>query len=607
MRSMTRSSAAILGLLACGLMTTGPRGATAAAAAAPAPAAAPPAPPPFDLLIRNGTVYDGSGAPARRADVGVRGDRIAAVGELAGARAGRTIDATGMAVAPGFINMLSWAPDAFMVDGRSMSDIKQGVTLEIFGEGMSMGPYDDWMKADARSLQGDIKYDITWSTLGGWLDQVTARGVSPNVASFVGATTLREHEMRYDDRAPTPAELARMQDLARQAMSEGALGIGGSLIYAPAFYAKTPELVALARAAGETGGGFVAHIRSEGNRFLEAVDELIGIARDAGVHGEIYHLKAAGESNWPKMAQAIAAIEAARARGVSVSANMYTYIAGATGLDAAMPPWVQEGGLDAWVKRLRDPAIRARVLKEMRTPTDAWENLALAAGSPERIRFIGFKSEALKPLTGMTLAQVAAKRGTDHEDTMIDLVIEDHSRVDTAYFLMSEDNVRLGIRQPWMAFGSDAESSAPEGVFLLSSTHPRAYGNFARLLGRYSRDEKLITLEDAVRRLTRLPALNWKLRERGCLYAGCFADLVVFDPARIQDHATFDKPQQYATGVKDVFVNGVQVLKDGEHTGARPGRVVRGPGWCGWQAGGCSGATGGAGGSQVPPAGPRDR
>jgi N-acyl-D-amino-acid deacylase len=371
-----------------------------------------------------------------------------------------------------------------MVDGRSMSDIKQGVTLEIFGEGSSMGPYDDWMKADAESLQSDIKYDITWTTLGEWLDLVAARGVTPNVASFVGATTLREHELRYADRAPTPAEMTRMQELARQAMSEGALGVGASLIYAPAFYAKTPELVALARAAGESGGGFVAHIRSEGNRFLEAVDELITIAREAGVHGEIYHLKAAGQANWPKMAQAIARIEAARAAGLSISADMYTYTAGATGLEASMPPWVQEGGLDEWVRRLREPATRARVLKEMRTPTDAWENLGLAAGSPDRIRFIGFKTPALKPLTGLTLAQVAAKRGTSPEDTMIDLVVEDHSRVETAYFLMSEDNVRLGIRQPWVSFGSDAESSAPEGVFLLSSTHPRAYGNFARLLGR---------------------------------------------------------------------------------------------------------------------------
>jgi len=533
----------------------------------------------FDLIVRGGTVYDGTGAPGRRADVGVRGDRIAAVGDLSRARAGRVIEAKGLAVAPGFINMLSWATDSLIADGRSMSDIRQGVTLEIFGEGWSMGPLNDAMKKEATEQQGDIKYTIDWTTLGGYLDRLVARGISPNVASFVGATTLRVHELGYSDREPTAAELGRMEDLAREAMREGALGLGASLIYAPAFYAKTPELLALTKAVAESGGGYVAHMRSEANRLLEATDELIGIARDARVHGEVYHLKAAGEANWPKLAQAIARLDAARAAGVSVSANMYTYIAGATGLDAAMPPWVQEGGLDAWVKRLEDPATRARVLAEMRAATDAWENLWLMAGSPDRVKFIGFKSGKLKPLTGLTLAEVMKRRGTSAEDTMIDLVIEDHSRVETAYFLMSEENVRLGIRQPWMAFGSDAESSAPEGVFLKSSTHPRAYGNFARLLGRYVRDEKIITLPDAIHRLTGLPATNWKLAGRGCLDPGCFADVVVFDPAKIRDHATFEKPQQYASGVRDVLVNGVQVLKNGEHTGAKPGRVVRGPGW----------------------------
>ncbi len=509
----------------------------------------------------------------------MRGDRIAAVGDLSRARAGRVIEAKGLAVAPGFINMLSWATDSLIADGRSMSDIRQGVTLEIFGEGWSMGPLNDAMKKEAKDLQGDIKYPIDWTTLGGYLDRLVARGISPNVASFVGATTLRVHELGYSDREPTAVELARMEDLAREAMREGALGLGASLIYAPAFYAKTPELLALTKAVAESGGGYVAHMRSEANRLLEATDELIGIARDARVHGEVYHLKAAGEANWPKMAQAIARLDAARAAGVSVSANMYTYVAGATGLDAAMPPWVQEGGLDAWVERLGDPATRARVLAEMRAPTDAWENLWLMAGSPDRVKFIGFKSGKLKPLTGLTLAEVMKRRGTSAEDTMIDLVIEDHSRVETAYFLMSEENVRLGIRQPWMAFGSDAESSAPEGVFLKSSTHPRAYGNFARLLGHYARDEKIITLPDAIHRLTGLPATNWKLAGRGCLDPGCFADVVVFDPAKIRDHATFEKPQQYASGVRDVLVNGVQVLKNGEHTGAKPGRVVRGPGW----------------------------
>jgi N-acyl-D-amino-acid deacylase len=532
----------------------------------------------YDVIVRGGIVYDGSGAPGRRADVGVRGDRIAAIGDLSGARGGRTVDATGMAVSPGFINMLSWATDSLIADGRSMSDIKQGVTLEIFGEGWSMGPLNAAMKKEAKEQQGDIKYDIDWTTLGGYLDRLVARGVSPNVASFVGATTVRIHELGYADREPTSEELSRMKDLVRTAMREGALGVGASLIYAPAFYAKTAELLELTKAAAESGGGYIAHLRSEANRLLEAEDELIGIARDVKVHGEVYHLKAAGEANWPKMAQAIARIDAARAAGVSVSANMYTYVAGATGLDASMPPWVQEGGLEGWVARLKDPAIRARVIVEMHTPTDAWENLWLMAGSPDRVKFIGFKTTRLKPLTGKTLAQVMKQRGTSAEDTMIDLVIEDHSRIETAYFLMSEDNVKLGIRQPWVAFGSDAESSAPEGVFLKSSTHPRAYGNFARLLGRYVRDEKVITLPDAIRRLTGLPAENWKLRDRGCLDPGCYADLVIFDAAKIIDHATFEKPQQYATGVSDVFVNGVQVLKNGKHTGAKPGRVVRGPG-----------------------------
>jgi len=533
----------------------------------------------YDLIVKGGTVYDGTGTPGRRADVGVRGDRVVAVGELGKAAAERVIDAKGMAVAPGFINMLSWATDSLIADGRSMSDIKQGVTLEIFGEGWSMGPLNDAMKKESEEQQGDIKYDITWTTLGEYLEFLTAKGVSPNVASFVGATTLRIHELGYADREPTAEELARMQELTRAAMKEGALGIGASLIYAPAFYAKTPELLALTKTAAESGGGYIAHVRSEANRLNDAADELIGIARDAKVHGEFYHLKAAGRSNWPKMAEVIAKIDAARREGVSVSANMYTYIAGATGLDASMPPWVQEGGLDAWVKRLQDPAVRARVLQEMRTPTDAWENLWLLAGAPDRVLFIGFKTAKLKPLTGKTLAQVMKERGTSAEDTMIDLVIEDHTRIETVYFLMSEDNVKLGIKQPWVSFDSDAESSAPEGVFLKFSTHPRAYGNFARLLGRYVRDEQVITLPDAIRRLTRLPAENWKLKDRGCLDPGCYADLVVFDPAKIADHATFENPRQYATGVRDVFVNGVQVLKKGKHTGAMPGRVVRGSGY----------------------------
>ncbi len=556
----------LLGLLLAGGCVSGPPRAPAAR---------------YDWILRGGTVYDGTGAPGRVTDVGIRGDRVAAVGDLAAASATHTLDARGLAVAPGFINMLSWAPDALMEDGRSLGDIKQGVTLEIFGEGFSYGPYSPWLKEDVKKQQYDIVYDITWTTLGEFLDQLVARGVSPNVASFVGATTLRQHALRNEDRAPTPEELARMQDLARQAMGEGALGLGAALIYAPGFYAKTDELVALARAVGESGGGYIAHLRSEGPRFLEALEESIEIARQANVQVEVYHLKAAGQENWPKMAQAIARIEKARAEGLAIAADMYVYTAGATGLDASMPPWVQEGGVDAWVERLQDPATRARVLAEMRSKTDAWENLGRMAGSPDRILFLGFKNPALKPLTGKTLAQVAADRGTSPEDTMIDLVVENHARVETAYFLMSEDNVRLGIRQPWVTFGSDAESAAPEGVFLKSSSHPRAYGNFAKLLGRYVREEKLIALPEAIHRLTGLPAERWKLKERGCLAAGCFADVVVFDPATIQDHATYEKPQQFATGVRDVLVNGVPVLRDGEHTGAKPGRVVRGPGWRG--------------------------
>jgi N-acyl-D-amino-acid deacylase len=537
---------------------------------------------PFDLILRGGMLYDGSGDPARALDVAIRGDRVAALlphGTPAEAR--RVVDAAGLAVAPGFINVLSWSTESLIEDGRAMSDIKQGVTLEIFGEGWSMGPLNDAMKAEAIAQQTDIRYPITWTTLGEYLEFLQARGVSPNVASFVGATTVRIHELGQADRAPDAAQLARMQDLVRAAMRDGALGVGSSLIYAPAFYAQTDELIALARAAGESGGGYVSHMRSESGRLLEGVEELIAIGKAAGVHAEAYHLKASGAPNWPKMAQAIARIDAARASGQPVSANMYTYVAGATGLDAAMPPWVQEGGLDAWIERLEDPAIRARVIAEMRSTTDAWENLYAMAGKPEHLLFLGFRSEALKPLTGRTLAEVSAQRRTSPEDTIVDLVIEDHSPVGTAYFLMSEDNVRLGIAQPWVSFGSDAEASAPEGAFLKTSTHPRAYGNVARLLGKYVRDERILTLEEAIGRLTRLPATNWKLVDRGCLEVGCYADVAVFDAATIADHATFAEPMQYATGMQHVLVNGVPVLLDGEHTGATPGRVVRGPGWRG--------------------------
>jgi N-acyl-D-amino-acid deacylase len=538
----------------------------------------PPAPE-FDVIVRNGTIYDGSGQQPSKGDIGVRGQHITAIGDLAKAHAAREVDAAGMAVAPGFVNMLSWAPDSLYIDGRSQSDIRQGVTLEVFGEGESLGPLTDEIRKADLAAQGDLKHPIDWTTLGEGLDALVKKGISPNIASFVGAATIREHEIGYVDRAPTPAELQRMQDLVRQAMREGALGVGSALIYAPAFYAKTPELIALAQAAGESGGAYISHMRSEGNRLLESLDELIQIANAAHIHGEVYHFKAAGSSNWPKMSQAIARIDEARAKGLDISANMYTYTAGATGLDAAMPPWVQEGGLDEWIKRLKDPAVRTRVAKEMREPTNAWENLLVAAGKPDNVLLVAFNTEALKPLTGKTLAEVAKLRGKSPEETAMDLVVEDHSRIGTVYFLMSEDNVKLGLSQPWVALGSDEGSYAPEGVFLKFQPHPRAYGNFSRFLGHYVRDGHVTSLADAVRRLASLPAHNLKLRDRGELKTGNFADIVIFDPATIDDHATFDRPQQYATGMRDVFVNGLQVLKDGEHTGATPGQVVRGPGY----------------------------
>ena len=531
------------------------------------------------LIIHNGAIYDGSGSPPFVGDVAIVENTIAALGKLNDARGHTEIDATGLAISPGFINMLSWANEALIEDGRSQGDLRQGVTLEVMGEGWSMGPLNDAMKAEELERQGDIKYAIEWTTLDEYLRYLVARGVACNVASFVGAATVRIHEIGYADRAPTPDELKRMRSLVRQAMQDGALGVSSALIYAPACYAKTDELIALARVAGEYGGLYVSHIRDEGNRLLEAVDELITTAREANVAAEIYHLKQSGQANWSKLDAVIERIEAAHAQGPRITADMYTYAAASTGLDAAMPPWVQEGGHKAWVERLKDPAIRARVKHEMNAPADGWENTSLAAGSPDNILLVGFKSERLKPLAGKTLAQVAAMRGASPEETAMDLVVEDDSRVQAVYFTMSEDNIRRQIKLPWVSFGSDGGSMATEGVFLKSSTHPRAYGNFARLLGKYVREENVIPLEEAVRRLTSLPAGNLKLDRRGRLAPGYFADVVVFDPTRIQDHATYDHPHQYATGVRHVLVNGTPVIKDGEHTGAKPGRVVRGPGW----------------------------
>lgn len=535
----------------------------------------------YDLIIENGLVYDGSGSSAVRTRVAINGDRIVAMGELEDAVAERRLDAGGLAVAPGFINMLSWGTETLIEDGRGLSDITQGVTLEVFGEGWSMGPLSEAMKIEDRQRQTDFRYDIEWTTLGEYLEFLERRGVSPNVASFVGATTLRIKHVGYEDRAPTAAELQGMREDVALAMEEGAMGVGSSLIYMPAFYADTSELIALMEVAAEYGGSYITHMRSEGNRLLEAVDEVLAIADATGAPVEIYHLKAAGKENWDKMDQVIERINTARAEGVDIRANMYTYTAGSTGLNAAMPPWVQEGGFDAWVARLQDPEIRARVLEEIETPTDAWENIYLASGGADNVLLVGFRSEALKPLTGKTLTEVAALRDSSPAETMIDLVIEDNSRVDAVYFMMSEENLAKQIAQPWMSFQSDASALAPEGAFLKSSTHPRAYGTFARLLGKYVRDEGVIPLQEAVRRLTSLPASNLGLSDRGMLAAGYHADIVIFDPETIQDHATYLEPHQLATGVRHVFVNGEQVLADGVHTGAKPGRVVRGPGYVG--------------------------
>ena len=528
----------------------------------------------FDLLIRNGTVYSGDGGEAVKADVAISGDRIAAVGEISGS-AEVVIDASGLAVAPGFINMLSWANESLIEDGRSQSDIRQGVTLEVMGEGWSMGPLNAAMKEEMLERQWDISYDIEWTTLGEYLEHLEKRGISNNVASFVGATTVRIHVLGEEDRAPTPEELERMKALVAEAMEEGALGVGSSLIYAPAFYSTTEELIELNRVASRYGGRYISHIRNEGGQLLEAVDELITIAREADIGAEIYHLKAGGRENWSKMDEVFRRVEAARAEGLDITADMYTYTAGATGLDAAMPPWVQEGGHDAWVARLQDPEIRARVIAEMRTAGDGWENLYHSAGGADKLLLLGFKNDDLKPLTGKTVAEVAQMRETSPEDTMVDLVIEDDSRVGTAYFLMSEENIHKKIAMPWVAFGSDAESLAPEGVFLKSNPHPRAYGTFARLLGKYVREEGVISLSEAIRRLTSFPAANLGIDDRGRLREGYYADITIFDPETIQDHATFAQPHQYATGVIHVLVNGVPVLVDGEHTGATPGRFVR--------------------------------
>jgi N-acyl-D-amino-acid deacylase len=563
MRARPLAAAAFAVLLVAG-------GAALLSAAEPAPA--------YDVVIRGGTVYDGTGTEGRRADVGIKGDRIETVGDLSKATAGKTLDAAGLAVAPGFINMLSWSTDSLIVDGKSQSELRQGVTTQIFGEGFSMGPLNDKLKAFMKSQQTDFKYDIPWNTLAEYLAYLEKRGISQNVASYVGATTLRTYVVGFDNRPPTAAELDAMRELVRKEMEAGALGIGSALIYAPGNYASTEELIELCKVAAKYKGKYISHMRSEGDKLLEAIDELIRISREAGLPAEIYHLKAAGKANWPKMDQAIAKVEDARRAGLKISANMYTYTAGATSLDACVPPWAHDGGPEELIKRLKDPATRAKIAAQMREPGKDWENLCLLTGGPENVLLAGFGPEAMKPMTGKTLAEVAKTRGKDWVETALDLNVESDASVGAIFFLMSDDNVKKQIRLPWVAFGSDAGSEAPEGVFLKSNPHPRAYGNFANVLGKYVREEKALTLTDAIRKLSSLPATNLGLDHRGFLMPGMYADVVVFDPATIAAKATYEKPQQYAVGVRDVFVNGVHVLKAGEPTGSPAGRALKGPG-----------------------------
>ncbi|MBI2274051.1 MAG: D-aminoacylase [Bacteroidetes bacterium] len=532
----------------------------------------------YDTIIRNGLVYDGNGTAPFKADIGIKNDTIAFIGDLSKESASNEVDARGMAVSPGFINMLSWAPVSLIEDGRSQGDIRQGVTLEVFGEGESMGPLNAKMKADMQKDQSLIKYDVAWNTLGEYMQWMEKKGISTNIASFVGATTIRTNVIGEDNRDPTPAEMERMKDLVKQAMEEGALGVGTSLIYPPAFFAKTQELIELCKAAAPYGGGYISHMRSEGNKLTEAVEELITIAKEAGVHGEIYHLKAAGISNWGKMDSVIRRVERARKEGIDIAANMYTYTAGATGMTAAFPPSLQDGGFGKLWQRLQDPQTREAMKKAMKTNAPDWENLYYGAGSADKVLLLGFRRDSLFKYAGKSLAEVAKHRNTTPEDAAIDLIIQDSSRVEVAYFLMSEENVRKQVALPWVSFGSDAASMATEGKFIKQSSHPRAYGNFARVIGQYVREEKILPLELAIHKLAKVAATNLHIQKRGELKVGNYADILIFDPAKVKDKATYENPHQYAEGMQHVWVNGVQVLKEGEHTGAKPGRFVKGGG-----------------------------
>ena len=533
----------------------------------------------YDVIIRNAVIFDGTGNTPVKGDIGINKDTIAFIGDLKMNKGKKEFDAKGLAISPGFVNMLSWATVSLLADGRAMSDIKQGVTLEVMGEGNSMGPLNEAMRKEELDGQGDIKYEVYWRTLGEYLTGLEKKGVSPNIASFVGATSLRIHELGYENRKPTNGELKNMQLLVKQAMNEGAMGLSSALIYAPAFYADEEEILALCQAMAPYNGLYITHMKSEGNRLEESVQSVIKLAEKAKVKAEIYHLKAAGIDNWSKMDKVITSINKARNQGIDIAANMYNYIAGATGLDAAMPPWVQEGGFGEWAKRLKDLNIRKKVIAEMKINANDWENLYASAGSPDKLLLVDFRQDSLKKYTGKTLAEVATLRGKSPEETAIDLVIQDSSRVGTVYFLMNEENVKKQIKLPWVSFGSDAGAPASEGVFLKSSTHPRAYGNFARLLGKYVRDEKVIKLEEAVRKLAALPCERLGIAQRGYLKKGYFADLVLFDPKEIADLADFQNPHQYAVGVKNVWVNGKLVLLNGEPTEERPGRFIKGPGY----------------------------
>ena len=535
----------------------------------------------FDLLIRGGTVYDGNGGEGRVADVGVAGARIAAIGDLASARAGETIDAAGMSVAPGFVNMLSHSYISMLHDGRSLGELKQGVTLQVFGEGNSMGPLGESGRRWVERLDPDLSYDVGWESLAGYLEQCERQGVSQNVASYIGATTLRTYVAGYDDRPLTSSELETVHSLIRDEMSAGALGIGSSLIYPPAFFASTEELIEMCRATAPFGGKYISHMRSESEGLIDVgLGELIRIAREADVPAEAYHLKAAGHTSWHLMAQAIQTIEDARAAGLAITADMYTYTAGATGLSNCIPPWFHEGGQDRLIERINDSATR----KEIRSAIEGadgrsdWENLYQRGGTPDNILLLQVRESRNRQYQGKRLSQVAEMMGKHPIEALMDLVADDRSRITTAYFMMDEENVKLGLKQPWVSLGSDSPSTAAEGVFLQRSTHPRAYGNFARFLGKYVRDEALMPLGEGIRRLTSLPCTNLGLDRRGQLRDGYFADIVVFDPARIIDRATYEEPHQYAEGVRDVVVNGVVNLRDGEHTGEFSGRAVWGPG-----------------------------